>query len=117
MPFIIHGYSNVRKLDSSGHVVDFTALRAVGLALEQAHKVARDQGCGRVDADAVGSVSLSGSGLTVSENNRWRGIRNCELQLERSDAQLAVDVFKQQRAFLHDLGVNLWLFQSIRMGV
>ena len=52
----------------------FHSLRAAGLAIELAHKLARSEGYGNVHAGALSHVSISGSRLRVYVGDRWRKV-------------------------------------------
>ena len=115
MPVLLQSYRHVLKPNEKGKEVPFTPLRAVGLAVEAAHKLAREQGRGQVSAEGVAQVSVSGAGVRVWDEGRWRAIRKCQLELDTRDAQLACDIFGQHRSFLYDLGLNIW-FVDLSLG-
>ena len=108
MALLAQNYKAVEKPNDAGQQVPFTPLRAVGLAVELAHKVARDSGRGSVTAAALGVVRVSGSGVRILHDEQWKSVRNCRLRLQGNDAELAMQVFLKQRSFLCDLAFNIW---------
>ena len=108
MALLAQSYRAVEKPNDAGQQVPFTPLRAVGLAVELAHKVARDSGRGSVTAAALGVVRVSGSGVKILHDEQWKAVRNCRLRLQGNDAELAAQVFLKQRSFFCDLGFNIW---------
>jgi hypothetical protein len=106
-------YEHVRKSGTSFH-----SLRAVGLAIELAHKIARDKGFGKVAASDLATVNISGSGLQACIDNTWRKVAQgniVKLQLLATDRKLALSVFQKQRAHIADLGLNIW-HVDVKMG-
>lgn len=102
----VSGYRNIQK---GGKV--FTPLRAVGLAVESCHKLARDVGLGNVKAADVSYVVISGEDVKVKSGSmgRWRKT-SCKVKLSLTDhdSELAVAICKRQRAYLADLRLNVW---------
>ena len=60
MALLLRRYKDVQKPNDAGQSVAFTPLRAVGLAVELAHKTARDFGIGSVTPASVGTVTMAG---------------------------------------------------------
>ena len=52
----------------------FTSLRAIGLADELAHKLAKDKGFGVASWQDLGQVRVSGKTARVNEGGRWRKV-------------------------------------------
>ena len=103
---IIKRYADVEKDGSFFH-----SLRACGLAVELAHKLARDVGFGAMSSSDLFHIYLSGPHLRICDTNRWRKVapsKSVTLQLLPVDAKLAFKVFTQQREFLADMGLNVW---------
>jgi len=63
----------------------FTPLRAIGLAVELAHKVAKAKGSGAVTARDVGELQLSGDSLRVKELGKWRKATSVKMQVPEQD--------------------------------
>ena len=95
-------YNHVEK---NGDV--YTPLRAIGLAVELAHKQARKKGSGALTCEDVQRVHLSGSTLKVFEGGRWRKAASAYLELLPRDCAFTLDVFRAQRQLLFDLGLNV----------
>ena len=100
-------YSNLKRQDPDGKWRVFTALRAVGLAVESGHKLACTKGLGAVTTQDISSVRVSGA-LQQLDGERWRSRGPCDLQLATKDAELAKTLVWKQRGLLADLGVNVW---------
>jgi hypothetical protein len=103
---LVSRYAHVEK---NGDV--FHPLRAAGLAVELAHKLARDVGFGAVDRDSLSRVTVSGPRVRVYTSARWRKVAaNSSLMLKvlPAEATLSYSVFKEQREWLADMGLNIW---------
>ena len=83
-------------------------MRATGLAVELAHKLAKERGCGSVSWEDLQVVHLSGDTLFVNDSDKWRKARSVDLQLQERDCLFALEVFRAQRELLCNLGLNLW---------
>lgn len=106
MPLVSH-YRNVKMpLEKGGDPRLFWPLRAVGLAVEAAWKLARD--AGEVTAEALQEVALSGQNLQILDDRVFRKVRACTLKLQEEDRQLANKIFHAQWQWLHDLKANPW---------
>ena len=101
-------YSCLRKLDDEGTFKVFTPLRAVGLSVEEGHRVARRVGRGRLEADLLACVRISGGSLEVCEGGVWRKVRQYTLRLLPHDAELARQVVLEHRALFADMLLNVW---------
>jgi hypothetical protein len=77
-------YGWVRKQDPGGEHRAFDALRAVGLAVEAGHKLARDGGLANLTS--IPDVRVAGN-LQILDGGRWRAVRQLSLQLEKKDAR------------------------------
>ena len=89
----------------------FTPLRAVGLAVEVAHRTGSVKGCGMVSQGDLATVVLTGSNLRVRDASRggWRKTRGpVHLELREEDQALALQIFKKQRVALWEAGLNIW---------
>ena len=90
----------------------FTALRAVGLAVELGWKHTRDKGfCCATD---LGQVQVAGEVRALTD--RWRKRRSCTLCLPAKDAELAYKLVTQQAAVLDNLSLNVWQVDTKRKG-
>ena len=99
-------YAHVEKDGSCFH-----SLRAAGLAIELAHKLARDKGFGNVSANDLSHVSISGPRLRVCIDGTWRKLSHASsvtLQLQKKDHVFALEVFQKQRVRLSEMGLNVW---------
>ena len=96
-------YNNVEK---NGSV--YTPLRAIGLAVELAHKQARKKGSGALTCEDVQQVRLSGETLRVRDapTDRWRKAASAYLKLLPRDSAFTLDLFRAQRQLLFDLDLN-----------
>ena len=106
MPISICKYIDVEKDGETFH-----SLRAAGLAVELAHKLARDIGFGQISHANLLKIQLSGPRLKIREAQRWRKIASgmsITLKIAPADAKLAFNIFKKQREFLADMGLNVW---------
>ena len=102
-------YSHVKKLDpKKGAYRVFTAERAVGLAVELVHKLARDKkwllGITHEDVQTV----FVQSNLQVERDGRWVHAQECTLALKQADADLAIAIAKRQRKFFSDMDANIF---------
>ena len=104
---LVTSYQALRKKNLNGRFLLFQPLRAVGLALETGWKLSRDKGSAAVCETDVGQVSVTGE-LQLLEGQRWRASSACTLQLQGVDSALALALLRKQRAFLADLGFNVW---------
>ena len=77
-------YNLVKKNDEV-----FTPLRATGLALELAHKLAKEKGTGNVCLEDLRHVRVTGETLMVNASG-WRKSRGINLQLEKRDCAFAL---------------------------
>ena len=86
----------------------FTPLRAIGLAVELAHKQAKKKGLGAITFEDVEQVRLSGDTLRVREaqTDRWRKAASAYLKLLPRDSAFTLDLFRAQRQLLFDLDLN-----------
>lgn len=89
--------------------VGFTPLRAVGLAVEEAHKLAKRTGTGKVTVEDLEEVRVTGDKVQVKEGKRWRKVARAVVGLRREEAVLALELFTQQRAELASEWLNIWL--------
>jgi hypothetical protein len=86
----------------------FTAVRAVGLAVELGHKLAKEQGLARTVAENLATITVTGPQLQVFVEGRWTDSRKCSLSLQPEDAKVARTILMMQRRFLADLQLNVW---------
>ena len=89
----------------------FHSLRAAGLAIELAHKLARSEGYGNVHAGALSHVSISGSRLRVYVGDRWRKVSrtsSVSLAVQKRDRAIAFEAFRKQRVRCAEMGLNIW---------
>jgi hypothetical protein len=93
--------------DSPGTLRPFHAVRAIGLACEAGHKAAQKKGLGALSVADVSQVKVVGT-LRVKEDERWRSLRSCTLQLRPTDAAFCRTLVQKQRSVLADLRMNLW---------
>ena len=105
---VVTRYADVLKNDEGGTPQTFTALRAVGLAVEEGHRYCKAHGFGRLSQEAVTRVHLSGKSLRVRQGVRWRKVPSCTLQLADQEASFVLAVVEKHRAFFNDLGLNVW---------
>ena len=104
------------KLPHSYRYMAFTPVRAIGLAVELGHSLARDHGKGTVTAEQLEKVAVKGQ-LMLFDGGSWRHTRSCSLALRPEDAKLANLIFLKQRAFFADLQLNLWFTGPHNRGV
>ena len=107
---LLTSYAHLKKKSSTGKYLTFVAPRAVGLAVEGCHALARAVGLGEVSVADMQRVHVVGD-LKIYHNGSWRACKGgggCGLSLEPEDTQVALEVLAQQRAFLSDMGLNLW---------
>lgn len=106
---LVTSYTHLRRQDEKGRFLAFQPLRAVGLAVEQGHKLAKRSGLGALTTGDVSQVKVSGT-LQLLESGRWGEARKskCDLQLRDSDAELAKAVVVKQRDLLADLKLNIY---------
>ena len=71
----------------------FSALRAVGLAVELGWKLTRDRGC--FSASDLKEVEVGGK-LRVFAEERWRRQGKCTLSVAAADTQLASKLVRDQ---------------------
>ena len=101
-------YVDVRKQDKPGGLYRrFSAVRAVGLAVEEGHKVARQKGLGALRAEHLARVRVGGA-VQVWDSGRWRSVPQCSLELGAPEQAFAKALVLQQRAYLADLQLNVW---------
>ena len=103
---LVRRYSHIEKNGSLFH-----PLRAAGLAVELAHKLARDVGFGAIDQKKLCSISISGPSVRVYESSRWRKVgpkTTVTLKVLPAEAELSYKVFREQRTWLGDMGLNVW---------
>ena len=91
----------------------FSALRAVGLAVELGWKLTRDKGS--LSARDLKVVEVGGK-LRVLAAERWRSQSKCTLSVAAADTQLAYRLVQQQAALLHTLNLNPWFVDTRRPG-
>ena len=106
MPLIRH-YSHVKKPWKDGTWEAFFPVRVLGLCLEKAYKTSSEKGLGCLTLEDLATVELSGD-LKVKAGATFRTVEECTLKVAEQDASLALQICKKQRAWLHDLGVNVW---------
>lgn len=99
----VSAYSSLKK-----NGVTFTALRAVGLAVEEGHRFCRNCGLGRLSQGSVSKVSISGGLVQVKHGDGWRKVPSCTLELASRDSTFALAIVQKHRALFTDLGLNLW---------
>jgi len=105
---LVTAYHHLQKPGRDGRYLPFTAVRAVGLALEEGWKASRDKGgYTAVKAADLATVRVSGK-LRLLTGATWRAGTTCTLQLSRQDADLALSLVRQQRTLLADLHINIW---------
>ena len=104
---LLKDYSQVLKPFRDGSWKPFFPVRVLGLCLEQAHKVSSEKGLGCVTLEDLATLELSGS-LKVKAGRTFRAAGHCTLKVAEAHAALALQILKQQRAWLHDLGMNIW---------
>ena len=110
MPLLTR-YGHLKKKDQNGTYRLFAATRAIGLAVEKGHRLARDVGLGGVSAEGLGKVQVVGD-LKVFQGGTWKACgaaSGCSLALREPDALCALTVLSQHRTFLSDMGLNIWL--------
>ena len=106
MPLLRH-YSHVKKPFRDGALKTFFPTRVLGLCLEKAYKASCEKGLGCLALEDVATLELSGD-LQVKVGACFRAASQCTLQVADRDAQLALDICRGQRKWLHGLGINLW---------
>ena len=94
----------------------FTPLRACGLAVEKAHKAARDRGLGNVCENDVKHVLVSGDSLLALVNGRMRRVISCRLDVQPSEQKLALTLLREQRLLFSSLSLNLWFVDKAMGG-
>ena len=104
---IVSTYSHARKADFDGTIIELHPVRAVGLAVEAGHKLCKSSGLGRLTAETLQHVELTGPGLQILNGGRFRAVPTCLLALRRTDSELALAIVRKQRAFFHDIGCNV----------
>lgn len=105
---LLTAYNTLRKADPQTMTHrQFFPLRAVGLAVELGHKLARQGGVGALLAEQLRTVRVCGD-LQIYTAGEWRSARAAMLQLRPQDAQLALTIVKKHRALISDLGLNIW---------
>ena len=86
----------------------FTSMRAVGLAIEQAHKIGKSRAWNAVTEHDLSSVRLSGD-LQVKDSSGWYSEDgSVRVKVEPADAAYALDIFKCQCRFFTQHGFNAW---------
>jgi hypothetical protein len=108
MPLVLQ-YAHLRKKNAGEHSwLRFTPLRAVGLAVEEGHRLSKARGLGQVTAASLSTVKVSGSAVQVLEDRRWRAVSQCQLQLNEVESSFALSVVQKHRALFSSLQLNLW---------
>jgi len=106
---LVTRYSALQKLDPKLKFRCFSALRAVGLAVELGHKAAVKKGPLAVKADDLLQVSVTGSLKVQREQGRTLvDARKASLALRSQDAQLAKVLVLKQLSFLSQQHLNVW---------
>lgn len=110
---LIRRYTHVRKPNNKGALTPLTAVRAVGLAVEELHKKSCNKGLSvLVESGEALRVQLTGSrqrgDLELLQDSVFRKASTCTLELAKKDADLAKKLAVKQRAYLLDLGANAW---------
>ena len=96
----------------------FTPLRAAGLALEKAHKCARDKGGGNTGLDDVAHVSVSGPSVVALVEGRMRKVKTCRLDVQLAEQTLVLTLLREQRLLFASMFLNLWYVdKSMRGGL
>lgn len=106
MPLLTR-YTHLKKKWQDGRNSRFSAAQVVGLALELVHKKAKELGQDHVSPTHVTCLKVSGD-LQVLAAGAWEHARTCELQVQLPDASLALELARDQRAFLGDCDFNVW---------
>ena len=104
---LVTRYSALQKQDPKGKFRCFSALRAVGLAVEVGHKAAEKKGPLAVKADDLSQVSVTGN-LKVQQGHTLVNARKASLALRSQDAQLAKVLVLKQLSFLSQQHLNVW---------
>ena len=104
---LLRVYSHVKKPFRDGTLKPFFPTRVLGLCLEQAYKASCEKGLSCLSLEDVATLELSGD-LQVKAGAGFRATSQCTLQVAEQDAQLALDICRAQRKWLHGLGINLW---------
>ncbi len=104
---LLRSYSYVKKPFNDGRVKPFFPIRVVGLCLEKAYKVSCIKGLSLLELEDLATLDISGK-LEVKTGATWKAASKCTLKVREPEANLAMQICKKQRAWLHDLGVNLW---------
>ena len=110
---LLRSYSHVKKPNSKGKLTQFTALRAVGLAVEDLHKKTDKQGLGRLlESKEALKLGLKGSkrhgDLEILQDRAFKKVKGCTLELAQKESDLAKQLVTKQRDFLADLRANIW---------
>ncbi len=105
MPLLTR-YCHLKKQDASGKFVKFHALRAVGLALEKALKLARHKGERKVKEADLGVVQITGQ-LQQLREGAWERLTSCRLSLGATDGKLSLNIFRHVQEYLRDLAFNV----------
>ena len=102
---LVCSYKDLRKEDGNNSFLNFEPLRAIGLALEQGFRQARQKGLNKLTADDLTEVKVSGT-LQVREGGRWRNTDAATLRLLPRDAAFSLELLHSLRGRLTDIGFN-----------
>ena len=100
-------YALARKCDSDAAKHRVTPLRAVGLAVEAGHKLAKNVGLGHLESHGVSKVAVAGD-LEIKPADAWQQAQKCTLKLEPEGDKFAVQLVLVQRNLMSHLGMNIW---------
>ena len=107
MPLVSH-YSHLQKL-WDGAYETFNGLRAAGLAVEQGLRLCSQKGLGSLCLEDLEEVKVKGSLMVKDEHGQWEGgFRSCNLKVKHPEKSLALAIVKKVRAFLSDVGCNIF---------
>lgn len=111
-----HTHVQFKARDGKFKVVE--AAQVIGLAVELAHKKAREIGLGNVSEDKLPFVTFSpAAGVKVKRGNTWCQEESAVIQVSPDQASVALAVVNKQRKWFSDMGLNIWHVDVYRPAV
>ena len=106
MPWLPHTNVKFQARDGKFKVVE--AAQVIGLAVELAHKKAKEIGLGNVPEDKLPFVTFSpAAGVKVQRGNTWCQEESAVIQVSPDQASVALAVVNKQRKLFSDMGLNI----------
>lgn len=108
----------VKVPDFQGVFKVMLAAQVIGLAVEQAHKKAKDVGLGNLTIHHLTFVSWSPAlGVKILRGSRWVHAASATVSVSVAAAKLVIAIVHKQRRWFNDMGLNIWHVDVYRVAV